>query len=43
MQTPSKPPHTVDALLRVVGVRDAEAVLLKLMIDKFKMQLLRRA
>lgn len=42
MQTPSKPPHTVDALLRVIEVRDAEAVLLKLMIDKLKMQLLRR-
>ena len=43
MQTPSKPRHTVDALLRVIEVRDAEAALLKLMIDKLKMQLLRRA
>ena len=43
VQTPSKPPHSVDALLRVIEVRDAEVVLLKLMIDKLKMQLLRRA
>src|SRR5450755_2426717 len=42
VQTPSKPRHTVDALLRVIEVRDAEAALLKLMIDKLKMQLLRR-
>ena len=41
MQTPT-PPHTVDALLRVIEVRDAEVVLLKLMIDKLKLQLLRR-
>ena len=42
MQTPSTPPHTVDALLRVIEVREAEVVLLKLMIDKLKLQLLRR-
>ena len=42
MQAPSKPPHTVDALLRVIEVREAEVVLLKLMIDKLKLQLLRR-
>ena len=42
MQTPSQPPHTVDALLRVIEVREAEVVLLKLMIDKLKLQLLRR-
>jgi len=34
VQTPSKPPHTVDALLRVIEVREAEVVLLKLMVDK---------
>ena len=42
MHTPSQPPHTVDALLRVIEVREAEVVLLKLMIDKLKLQLLRR-
>jgi len=42
VQTPSKPAHTVDALLRVIEVREAEVVLLKLMIDKLKLQLLRR-
>ena len=42
MQTPYQPPHTVDALLRVIEVREAEVVLLKLMIDKLKLQLLRR-
>lgn len=46
MQTPSdtaiSAPHTVDTLLRVIEVRDAEVVLLKLMIDKLKLQLLRR-
>jgi transposase len=46
VQTPSEPsnsaPHNVDALLRVIEVRDAEVVLLKLMIDKLKLQLLRR-
>ena len=35
-------PHTVDALLRVVAARDAEVVLLRLMVDKLKLQLLRR-
>jgi transposase len=38
----SNPPHTVDALLRVVEARDAEVALLKLMVEKLKMQLLRR-
>jgi transposase len=42
VQTPSQPPPTVDALLRVLEVREAEVVLLKLMIDKLKLQLLRR-
>jgi transposase len=35
-------PHSVDALLRVVQARDAEVVLLKLMIQKLKLQLARR-
>ena len=35
-------PHTVDTLLRVVAARDAEVALLKLMVDKLKLQLLRR-
>jgi len=39
----SNPPHTVDALLRVVEARDAEVALLKLMVEKLKMQLLRRS
>ncbi len=34
---------TVDALLRVVAERDAEVALLKLMVDKLKAQLARRA
>ncbi len=34
-------PHTVEGLLRVVEERDAEVVLLKLMVDKLKLQLLR--
>lgn len=42
MHTPSQPPHTVDTLLRVIEVREAEVALLKLMIDKLKLQLLRR-
>ena len=40
--TPNSAPHTVDALLRVIEVREAEVVLLKLMVDKLKLQLLRR-
>ena len=42
MQPTSNTPHTVDALLRVLDARDAEVVLLKLMVDKLKLQLLRR-
>ena len=34
-------PHTVEGLLRVVEERDAEVMLLKLMVDKLKFQLLR--
>jgi len=37
----STTPHTVDGLLRVVEARDAEVVLLKLMVDKLKLQLMR--
>jgi len=37
----STTPHTVEGLLRVVEERDAEVVLLKLMVDKLKLQLLR--
>jgi transposase len=40
---PKNASHTVDALLRVVAQRDAEVALLKLTIDKLKLQLLRRA
>ena len=35
-------PHTVESLLRVVEAREAEVAFLKLMIDKLKLQLLRR-
>ena len=35
-------PHSVDALLRVVEARDAEVTLLKLTIQKLKLQLARR-
>ena len=42
---PSLPhtPLTIDALLRVITERDAEVALLKLMVDKLKLQLARRA
>ena len=43
MPTESKAPPTVDALLRVVAERDAEVAQLKLLVDKLKAQLLRRA
>ena len=36
-------PLTIDALVRVVAERDAEVALLKLMVDKLKAQLARRA
>jgi len=35
-------PLTIDALLRVIAERDAEVALLKLMVDKLKLQLARR-
>jgi transposase len=35
-------PHTVESLLRVVEAREGEVAFLKLMIDKLKLQLLRR-
>lgn len=35
-------PLTIDALLRVVAQRDAEVAVLKLMVDKLKLQLARR-
>jgi transposase len=38
----SNAPHTVDSLLRVVEARDAEVALLKLLVDKLKVQLLRQ-
>ena len=41
--SPSTTPLTVDALLRVVAERDAEVALLKLIVDKLKLQLARRA
>lgn len=34
-------PHTIDSLLRVVEVRDAEVALLKLLVEKLRVQLLR--
>jgi transposase len=40
--TPTAQPHTVEGLLRVVEARDSELALLKLMVDKLKLQLLRR-
>jgi len=39
--TTSNTPHTVEALLHVVGERDSEVAFLKLMIDKLTVQLLR--
>ena len=41
MPTTSNTPHTVEALLHVVGERDSEVAFLKLMIDKLTVQLLR--
>ena len=42
MSTPIHPNPTIDSLLRVIEVRDSEVALLKLMVDKLKLQLLRR-
>ena len=39
----STTPHTVEGLLRVVEEKEAEVVLLKLLVDKLKLQLLRSA
>ncbi len=41
MSTSSIPPHTIDALLRVVEERDAEVAYLKLMVQKLTLQMLR--
>lgn len=41
MTTPPKPPHTVESLLRVVQAYEAEVALLKLLVDKLKLQVLR--
>ena len=43
MTSPSPPHHTVDSLLRVVQAYEAEVALLKLMVDKLKLQVLRGA
>jgi len=40
---PINTPLTIDALVRVIAQRDAEVALLKLMVDKLKVQLARRA
>ena len=40
---PTTAPLTVDALLRVIAERDAEVALLKLTVDKLRLQLARRA
>lgn len=42
MSTSTTQPHTVEGLLRVIEARDSELALLKLMVDKLKLQLLRR-
>jgi hypothetical protein len=42
VSTPIHPTPTIDALLRVIEVRDSEVALLKPMVDKLKLQLLRR-
>lgn len=42
MSTPIHPTPTIDSLLRIIEVRDSEVALLKLMVDKLKLQLLRR-
>ncbi|MDQ0045722.1 transposase, partial [Variovorax boronicumulans] len=42
MPNTANAPHTVDSLLRVVEARDAEVALLKLLVDKLKVQLLRQ-
>jgi transposase len=42
VSSPTHPTLTIDALLRLVAIRDSEVALLKLMADKLKLQLLRR-
>ncbi len=42
VSTPTHPTPTIDSLLRVIEARDSEVALLKLMVDKLKLQLLRR-
>ena len=42
MSTTHQPPHTIEELLRIIEARDSEVALLKLMVDKLKLQLLRR-
>ena len=42
MSTASPTAPTVEELLRIVAARDSEVALLKLMVDKLKLQLLRR-
>ena len=42
MSTSTQTTPTIDSLLRLVEVRDSEMALLKLMVDKLKLQLLRR-
>jgi hypothetical protein len=42
VSTPQQPPQTIDELLRIIEARDSEVALLKLMVDKLKLQLLRR-
>lgn len=39
---PPTEPHTIEGLLRVIEVRDGELAVLRLMVDKLKLQLLRR-
>ena len=41
MPTPHQPPQNIDELLRIIAARDSEVALLKLMVDKLKLQLLR--
>ena len=42
MSTSHQPSHTIEELLRIIEARDSEVALLKLMVDKLKLQLLRR-
>ena len=42
MSTPTPSPASYEELLRIIKARDSEVALLKLMVDKLKLQLLRR-